>query len=223
MKVRKQVRKLNIYLNEAEFSIKAKRYLYAAKCFNYIAKLYLEDNNHEMAAKFLIKGAEVWVSLENFYEAGQDYLQAVILSNNHIQFVNNALSCFYEALTDFTNNSNYFKAGLCAKYISACFQFLNQENKQFEHLKLAAELFVKAGMDFLKAKEYDKAVLSFEYAVMCYDYLGLDLQSEQIKRKIQKYKHNLLLSKRISSDKVQSNKSDNILKSAFNISFPERF
>jgi tetratricopeptide (TPR) repeat protein len=217
------MKKIDVYLNEAEFSIKAKSYLYAAKCFNYIAKLYLEDNTREMAAKYLVKGAEIWLSLENFYEAGQDYLQAVILSDNHIQFVNNALSCFYEALTDFTNNSSYFKAGLCAKYISSCFHLLNQENKQFEHLKLAAELFVKSGMEYLKAKEYDKAILSFEYAVMCYDYLGLDLQSEQIKRKIQKYKHNLLLSKRTSSDKVKSNGLDNVLKSAFNIFFPENF
>lgn len=210
------MKKLKIYQNEAEFSVKAKRYVYAAKCFNYLAKLYLRNKNHEMAAKYFVKGAEIWLSLENFYDAGEMYLRAAMVSK-HLNFVNDALSCFYEALTNFTNDSNYFKAGLCAKYISACFQLFNQDKKQFEHLKLAAELFVKAGRRALGAKEYDKAILSFEYAVMCYDHLGLDLQSEQIKRKIIAFKSNLILSKRISSDKIQQDASDNTFMSNFKI------
>lgn len=197
------MKKTKIYQNEAEFSVKAKRYVYAAKCFNYLAKLFLENNNHEMAANYFIKGAELWLSLENFYEAGQMYRQASKLASNNLHLVNNALSCFYEALTTFTNNANYFKAGLCAKYIASCFSSLNQKEKQFEHLKLAAELFVNSGMEYLKLKQYDKAINSFEYAVMCYDYLGLDLQSEQIKSKIHKYKNNLRLSKGSNGDKIQ--------------------
>lgn len=198
-----------VYQNEAEFSVKAKRYVYAAKCYSYLAKLLLENKNHDMAAKYFLKGAEIWQSLENFYEAGQVYLQAAKLSNHNTHLVNNALSCFYEALTSFTNNANYFKAGLCAKYISSCFNSLDQKEKQFEHLKLAAELFVSSGMEYLKLKQYDKAINSFEYAVRCYDYLGLDLQSEQIKSKIHKYKNNLHLSKGKKNEKVQFNAQKN--------------
>lgn len=217
------MKKIAIYLNEAEFSVKAKRYVYAAKCFNYLAKLYLRNNNHEKAVKCFVNGAEIWTSLENFYEAGQMYLRAVILSDRYMHFVNNALSCLYEALTDFTNNSNYFKAGLCATYISSCFQLLNQDRKQFDHLKLAAELFVKSGKSALKAKAYDKAILAFEYAVICYDHLGLDLQSEQIKRKIYTYKNDMVLSKGTTSNKVQYNATKNTLNPIYDIFFPESF
>jgi len=207
------MKKTKVYQNEAEFSVKAKRYVYAAKCFNYLAKLFLENNNVDIAAQYFIKGAELWLSLENFYEAGQMYRQAAKLSNHHMHLVNNALSCFYEALTTFTNNAKYFKAGLCAKYIASCFNSLDQKEKQFEHLKLAAELFVSSGMEYLKIKQYDKAINSFEYAVTCYDYLGLDLQSEQIKSKIHKYKNNLHLSKGKKNDKMQFNASNNNLMS----------
>ncbi len=217
------MKKTEIYQNEAEFSIKAKRYVYAAKCFNYLAKLFLENKNHDTAAKYFTKGAELWRSLENFYEAGQMYLQAAKLSNNQNQLLNNALSCFYEALTTFTNNTNYFKAGLCAKYIASCFDLLDQKEKQFEHLKLAAELYVRSGMDYLKLKQYDKAINSFEYAVMCYDYLGLDLQSEQIKSKINKYKNNLRLSKGKKNDKIQSNASNNKFMTTEKMFFPKDF
>jgi tetratricopeptide (TPR) repeat protein len=221
--VKTAMKKTEIYQNEAEFSVKAKRYTYAAKCFSYLAKLYSENKNYEMAMKYFIQGAELWLSLENFYEAGQMYLQAAKFSNHQIDLLNNALSCFYEALTTFTNNTNYFKAGLCAKYIASCFNSLDQRDKQFEHLKLAAELFVRSGMEYLKLKQYDKAINSFEYAVMCYDYLGLDLQSEQIKNKISKYKNNLHLSKRKKDDKIQFNASNNKFITTEKISFFDKF
>jgi tetratricopeptide (TPR) repeat protein len=216
------MKKIDVYLNEAEFSTKAKRYLYAAKCFNYIAKLFLENNNPELASKYFVKGAEIWSSLENFYEAGQMYLHAAILSNQYLNVVNNALSCFYGVLTDFTNNDNYFKAALCVKYISSCYKLLNQEESAENHLKRAAELFVKSGMTYLKLEQFEKAVLCFEYAVMCYENLGLTLQSIEVKGKILAYKNDLLVkqvhppapdtnlvSEGISTKKVLSTAPDN--------------
>jgi len=219
--VKPAMKNTKVYQNEAEFSIKAKRYVYAAKCYSYLAKLFSENKNHDMAAQYYLKGAEIWQSLENFYDAGEMYLRAAMVSK-HMQLVNNALSCFYEALTTFTNNANYFKAGLCAKYIASCFNSLDQKEKQFEHLKLAAELFVSSGMEYLKLKQYDKAINSFEYAVRCYNYLGLDLQSEQIKSKIHKYKNNLHLSKGKKNDKMQFNPSNNTLISPKKSFFPEK-
>ena len=202
------MKNIEIYLNEAEYSLKAKRYVYAAKCFNYVAKCFLDINKHEQAANCFVRGAKIWEKVWNFYDAAAMYFRAASVSKQHLHFVIDAIACFWNAIIDFIHTNNYFKAGLCAKYISSCYRMLNENGSVEKNLALAADFFVKSGMNYLKLKAYEKAVLSFEYAVMCYESLGLTLELQQIKNKIYVCKHNVCTSESLLANKSRSLTTD---------------